>query len=457
MENYRYKRYVLIVSTVGAFITPFMGSSLNLALPSMGEELAMDAVLLGWVQSAYLITIAPLLIPFGRLADIFGRKKIFEYGIFILTVSSLLCVFSTSALMLIIFRVLQGVGSAMVFGNSVAMLTSAYPPSERGKVLGINVAAVYSGLSAGPFIGGLITQHFGWKGIFIAIVPMCVITLVMSFWKIKSDWASSSGEKFDIIGSIFYCVALIAIMYGFTALPALNGVWFILAGFLVLVVFVKWAKSVQTPIFNIDLFRHNATFVFSNLAALINYSATFAIGFLLSLYLQYVKGFPPQTAGFILVAQPVTQAIFSPLAGKLSDKYEPRVLASIGMVLITIGLALFSLLNSSTMIAYIIAVLIMLGFGYALFSSPNTHAVIGSVQDIFYGVASAMMSTMRQIGMMFSMAIVMLLFTVFIGRVQITPEYYDSFLVSIRVAFIVFACLCFVGIFSSLARGKIRD
>jgi EmrB/QacA subfamily drug resistance transporter len=456
MDNRDYRRYVLIASTMAAFLTPFMGSSINIALPTIGSELSMDAISLSWVPTAYLIATGALLLPFGRLADIFGRKRIFDYGILLLTASSLACAFSISVSMLIITRVIQGIASAMIFGNSVAMLTSAYPLEERGKVLGINVAAVYLGLSVAPFLGGILTQHFGWRSILITAGLIGAITSTISLWKIKKDWASSEGDKFDVIGSIFYIAALVLFMYGLTQLPDLAGLWFILGGLATSVIFIKWSSSISIPILDITLFRHNRVFIMSNIATLINYSATFAVAVLLSLYLQYIKGMPPQTAGLVLIAQPITQSAISPLAGRLSDRYQPRLLASLGMGAITIGLALFSQLSSSTILAFIIPILVFIGFGYALFSSPNVHAVMGSVSESHQGIASATVATMRQLGMTLSMAIAMLLFSIYIGRVQITPEYYDGFLQSVRTAFIVFACLCLIGVLASLVRGKVR-
>ncbi|MCD6449978.1 MAG: MFS transporter [Thermotogaceae bacterium] len=204
------------------------------------------------------------------------------------------------------------------------------------------------------------------------------------------------------------------------------------------------------------LFINNRVFAFSNLAALINYSATFAVGFLLSLYLQYMKTLGPQSAGLILVAQPIMMAIFSPFAGRLSDRFEPRVIASAGMALTAVSLSLFIFLNEKTGLEYIIASLILLGFGLALFSSPNANAVMSSVERKFYGVASAMLATMRLVGQMLSMGITMMIFAIYIGKVQITPQYFSLFLTSLRISFIIFAVLCFGGIFASLARGKVR-
>jgi len=450
------KNYVLAAATLAAFLTPFMGSAINLALPTIGDEFDMDAVLLGWVATAYLIAAAMFLVPFGRLADIHGRKRVFTYGIVLYTVASLLCALASSGFMLIAFRILQGFGGAMIFGTSAAIVTSVFPVGERGRALGINVAAVYVGLSVGPFVGGVLTEHFGWRSVFFANVPLGLMVVAFVLWKLKGEWATARGERFDLPGSLIYSAMLVAVMYGFTLLPGLTGAWLILGGILALAAFVWRELGVPSPVLDMSLFRHNPVFAFSNLAALINYSATFAVSFLLSLYLQYIKGFSPQTAGFVLIAAPVMQAVFSPLAGRLSDRIEPRILASAGMSLAVVGLSLFAFLTDETPLAFVVGGLVLLGFGFALFSSPNTNAVMSSVENRFYGVAAAMLATMRQVGMTLSMGVAVLLFAVYIGHEKITPEYYDRFLESMRTAFIVFACLCFGGVFASLARGRVR-
>lgn len=416
----------------------------------------MNAILLGWVATSYLLTAAIFLIPFGRLADIHGRKRIFTYGIAILAVASVLLAMSPSALILISFRVLQAIGGAMIFGTGVAILTSVYPAQERGKALGINVAAVYLGLSLGPFLGGLLTQHFGWRSIFWANVPLCLMVISLILWKLKGEWADAKGEKFDFAGSVIYGLALTVFIYGLSELPALWAGWLILVGAVGILAFVKWETRVASPVFKIGLFRDNAVFAFSNLAALINYSATFAISFLLSLYLQHLRGFSPQSAGLILVSQPIVMTVLSPFAGRLSDRFEPRVVSSLGMALTFIGLVFFCFLTGETAFWFIITGLVVLGLGAGLFSSPNTNAIMGAVERESYGVASATMGTMRLTGNMLSMGLVMLIFAVCIGKVQITPEYYPLFLKSLRIAFPIFAALCFGGVFASLGRGKVR-
>ncbi len=446
----------LLIAAMSSFVTPFMGSSVSIALPSIGREFALDAVMLNWVPTAYLLAAAMFLVPFGRIADIYGRKKVFTYGMALYSASALLVGLANSTAMLMTFRVLQGIGSAMIFGTGVAILTSVFPPEERGRVLGLNVAAVYIGLSLGPPLGGWLTQQFGWQSIFFLNVPLGLITLGAIIWKLKGEWAEAKGEKFDFAGSAVYGLALAAIMYGLSELPAAIGMWLLGAGVIGIGGFIMLESRTKSPVLNVNLFRNNPTFSLSNLAALINYSSTTAVTLLLSLYLQYIKGFSPQTAGLILISQPIIMAMLSPVAGRLSDKIEPRWLASGGMALTTIGLFLLVFLDAGTGIQFVMASLVILGLGFAFFSSPNTNAIMGSVERRFYGVASGTVGTMRLTGQMLSLGIAMLLFALYMGRVQITPETYDLFLKTMKTASIIFAILCFGGVFASLARGRVR-
>jgi EmrB/QacA subfamily drug resistance transporter len=445
---------VLLVATLASFLTPFMGSSVNIALPSIGRHFGMDAVSLSWVATAYLLAAAVFLVPFGKIADIYGRKRVFTLGMTVYTASSLLLALSPSAAMLIAFRVVQGVGSAMIFGTAVAMLTSVFSPQERGRALGVNVAAVYLGLSLGPFLGGLLTEHFGWRSVFWLNVPLGLLIIAAVFWKLKAEWAEARGERFDLGGSLVYGAALVALMYGFSLLPELSGAWLIIAGILGIGAFIWWETRARFPVLDMNLFRNNTVFALSNLAAFINYSATFAVTFLLSLYLQYVKDLTPQSAGLILVAQPAMQAVVSPFAGRVSDRVAPRVIASAGMALTTVGLTMLVFVGQDTLTVFIVVSLIVLGLGFGLFSSPNTNAIMGAVQKRSYGVASGTLATMRMTGQMFSMGIAMLIINIFVGRVEIAPEYFPELVTSMQVAFIAFAALCFGGIFASLARGK---
>ena len=450
------KRSVMLVAAFAAFLTPFMGSAINLALPSIGRDFNASAIELGWIVSSFILSSAIFLLPLGRLADIVGRKKIFTYGITLFTVSTFLIIFSWSIGSLITLRILQGISSAMIFGTSLAILTSVFGPGERGRAMGINITAVYTGLSGGPVIGGLLTQYFGWRSIFAFLVPIGLISLYLIIRKMKPEWAESKGEKFDWKGSVIYGISLASFMYGFSKLPSATG-WILLASGLVLgILFILFEKRVINPVFDIRLILNNRVFAFSGIAALIHYSATSATGFFISLYLQYLMGFDARTAGLIMISQPVMMALLSPLAGKLSDKYNPGVIASAGMGLTATGLIMLCFVNTGTPVVSIISLLVIMGIGFALFSSPNSNAIMSSVEKRYLGVASGVVGTMRMVGQMLSMGIAMMLLAVFLGNEAIVPATFPGLVAAMRAGFIIFSVLCILGIFASLARnGKL--
>ena len=458
VEHFEYslkeKRIALLVSSLGSFLNPFMGSSINIALPSIGIAFSMDNILLNWVSSIFLLSSAIFLVPFGKIADIHGRKKIFKWGILGYMVSSLICAISISSLMLIIIRFIQGLFISMVTATSIAIITSIFKKNERGKAIGINIAAVYIGLTLGPPIGGILVQNLGWQWIFLINVLISGCAFIFTIISLKGEWAEAKNEKLDIIGSILYGGFLLSLMIGMSQLRSFLGFVFLMLSIIGIIIFIYWEQKVKNPVLNISLFKDNKVFAFSNLAALINYMSTFAIGFLLSLYLQYILNLTPQEAGFILLTQPIVQATLSPLAGRLSDKKEPQIIASIGMGLLSLGLIMLIFTDELTPLSYIISCQLILGLGYALFSSPNTNAVMGSIDKRYFGIASATLSTMRLIGQTLSMQIVLLIFTLIIGPTEITPIYYGLFNLSMKIALLTFAIFSVFGIFASIARGK---
>lgn len=450
--------YALLVTTLASFLNPFMGSSINLAVTAIGAEFEADALTLSWVITAFLLTSAAFLLPFGRLADLHGRKKIFLVGLGGYAFFSLLSAVAPSLYALILARVLQGISSAMIFSTAVAILTSVFPAQERGRVLGINAAAVYTGLAAGPFLGGVLTHNFGWRSIFAANFFLGFVTLLLALKHLKGEWVGAKGEKFDLLGSFLSTLSLAAVIYSTSNFTlATTNRWLLLTGLGGLTAFIIQEKLTRFPLLDVTLFSSNLGFAFSNLAALINYSATFATGFLLSIYLQVVRGLDPQTAGLVLLVQPIVQVLLSPVAGRLSDKVEPRVVASIGMALTSAGLLVLALLLPKASLGLVLGNLALLGMGFGLFSSPNTNAVMSSVPRKYYGVASSTLGTMRLLGQAFSMATVSLAFALYVGGLRISPAVGPLLLKSMRLAFSVFTALSIAGILASLARGKIHE
>lgn len=449
------QRSILSTVALTSFLNPFLISSVNIALPAIEQAFSMNAVMLSWIITTYLLSSAILLLPMGRWADITGIKKIFRIGLFIFSLTTLACGFAPSGFVLLAFRLLQGIGGAMTMTTGPAILVSEFSPKERGKVLGISVASVYMGLAAGPFAGGILTQQLGWRSIFFVSGLFGITASVVAFKFLGKDTPSNQPRKVNLAGSLVYALALMAMVIGSSQIPDSRG-WLLLGtGLLLLGLFVLIEKQVRFPVIDLRLFARNKLFTFSNIAALINYSATFAIVFLLSLYLQKVKSLSPQEAGTILLFQPLMMAILSPMTGKLSDKIQPRFIATTGMALTAIGLLFFAFLGEATAITPIILNLILVGTGFALFSSPNMNTIMSSVEKHQYGVASGVSATMRVVGQMVSMTIVTLFFALYIGKTQISMVENDLFMTSLKWTFTAFSLLAFIGIGFSYYRGNI--
>jgi EmrB/QacA subfamily drug resistance transporter len=454
MTDKEFKRSVLTVTTFASFLTPFMGSSVNLALPAIGNELGANAITLSWITLSYLLSTAMFLLPAGRAGDILGRKRVFASGIFLFTLAMLLLTFTPGIKYMLIVRVIQGMASAMVFGTNMAILTSVFPAGERGRAMGINVTFVYIGLASGPSLGGLLTRFLGWRSIFAFLVPMGIISLFLIKTRIKEEWRDSHGERFDWPGALTCGISLAAIMYGFSKLPGIAG-WIITsAGVLLIPLFFHIENKSGSPVFDVSLLHKNKVFAFSSLAALIHYAATSAVGFFLSLYLKFIKGMEEQYSGLILMSWPVLMALLSPMAGKLSDKHNPGRLASAGMALTATGLILLCTVSENTPIINIIFMLVLMGIGFGLFSSPNTNAIMSSVEKKQLGNASGMTGTVRMVGQTLSMGIATMLLSIYMGKAKVTPENHIQFLDAMKTGFIVFSALCIIGIFASLQRNK---
>jgi EmrB/QacA subfamily drug resistance transporter len=454
------QRSALTVATIGSFITPFMVSSVNVALPAIEEgfsDQGVSAVLLSWVATSYLLAAGVSLIPMGRLADIIGRKKILGYGFGIFALSSLICALAPNVIFLLLFRGIQGLGGGMIFSTGMAILTSVFPPHQRGRVIGLAVTAVYIGLLSGPFFGGLLTHYLGWRSLFVVISFLSLMPLSLLLFFLKGEWADAATESYDKVGALIYMPSLVGIIYGFSTLSHMSGVLLLISGCVGLVFFVNRQRKIKDPLFQVNLFVSNKVFAFSSAAALIHYSATFGMTFLLSFYLQYIKGMDARMAGTVLITQPLMMAVISPLAGRMSDRIEPRVISSIGMAITFVVLVYFSFLKQETSIWAISGALLFLGFGFALFSSPNMNAIMGSVEPRYLGIASGSAGTMRVLGQVFSMGIVTLILSLFVGSKAIVPELYSDLLESICWTFAVFSVLSVFGLFASLVRGEIHS
>ncbi|NSW81725.1 MAG: MFS transporter [Syntrophothermus sp.] len=450
------QRFTLIAVCITSFLTPFTGSAINIAIPAIGKDIGANIVALTWISTSFMLASAALLLPVGSMADIKGRKPIFMAGIAIFGLTGLVGGLARTSSLLLAMRVLQGMGGALIFSTGMAILTAVTPPGMRGKFLGINSAVVYVGVSVGPVLGGFITHYLGWRYIFFFITFLTLMALLAAT-RIKTDVAPGKMTGFDLAGAAFYTSGLVALMYGLSIIAtAAMGKWLLGLGVVLLALFVYRELNSESPLIELRVLLRNRSFAFSNLAAFINYMATSGVTFLLSIYLQMVKGLSAQAAGMVMLSQPVIMALVSPYSGRMSDKVEPQIVATWGMALTMVGLIMYQFVNPDTSLIYVAITLVVMGLGFGLFASPNNNAVMSSVPAHQYGIASSTLSTMRLVGQSFSMTVVALIIGAVMGKVKIDAAEIGPFLLSMRLILGLFAVTCVGGIFASLARGTIH-
>lgn len=441
---------------LNAFTTPLMLSAANVALPAIARDLRIDAVTLSWVPMAYLVASAMFVLIFGRLADMVGRKRIFIIGTICMILTSVLAAVSTSGPMLVAARFLQGVSAAMLYATQIAIIASVFLPEKRGRMIGLTISMIYLGLTCGPAMGGYLIDLAGWRYSFVFHIPLAMVVLLVATLFVPMEWSADEQGDFDVKGAVIYSLTIILLCVGVSSLPGLSSYILIAAGISGMVLFFYLARNTKHPIFDVRLLYTNRVFTMSSLASLILYTATFANVVLIGLYLQYINGMSASAAGLFMMIQPLTMTVVSPFAGRLSDHVEPRVIASLGMLITMVGLVLLALLSSINSTHYLVIGLITTGAGFGLFSPPNTSAILGSMDKQSYGSASGSIATMRTLGQMNSIVLVTLVFALIIGHVEIRPHNYADLQKAITLCFSLAAILCLPGLVLSIARGNVR-
>lgn len=451
------KDYVLIVSMMISFTVAFFTSVTAILLPEFSKEFFMSNILQNWVATIYLLAIAILSVPIGKISQKFGLKKFLIIGIFVLLLGSIGVALSFSSYSLLFFRAFQGVGAAILNVCSMSLVVEALPPQERGKGVGFITAGVYIGLSLAPVLGGLLNYNLGWRSVFFIAIPLIVFILIITIIKIKGEWKTiSENEPFDKKGSILFSIGIFSFIYGFSILNEFLGMILAVIGVISLVLFVILELKIKYPVFDMGLFK-NSKFLSSNIASLISYFATFVITYILNYYLQYVRGMDSQTAGFFLIITPLMMAIIAPYAGRLSDKINPQKLAALGMSLVTIALFILCFLSKSLPLYIIVIAMFLQGVGYGLFSSPNTNAIMSSVPKKYTPIASASVATVRVIGQSLSLGMLTVIFAIVMGNVTIVPSNFHLLILSSQIACVVSTIACIIAIFASLVGIKSKD
>lgn len=447
-----YKALLILCFT--SFVTPFMGSSYNLALPQIAEHFSLSAVLLTWFNTSFMISTAIFQIPFARVADLVGRRRIFKLGVLGIALTTLIMPFVPNIPLLMASRALGGLFSAMMFGTIMAILMVEVPREQRAKALALNTVFVYSALAMGPVVGGMLTHYAGWQSICFVSGGATLVAWFLSLLVFKNEAPEAKGEKFDLLGSVIYAIGIVGIIYGFIKLPQPFGFACIAIGVFAVIAFAKYEKLIAAPLLDMKLFSRNKVFRSSCVAALINYAANSSTTFMLSLYLQYIRGFSSDKAGLILIAQAGVQVLAAMSAGRLSARHAPAKLAFVGMAISAIGLASFIFISAITPLWLVIIQLMVLGCGFGLFSSPNTNVIMSSVEKKHYGQASATTGTMRLAGQSFSMGIVAMAISIYMGSAKIVPELQPKLLSSISMTFMIFAIVTMIGIYAAYSSYK---
>ncbi|MBO6122958.1 MAG: MFS transporter [Methanobrevibacter sp.] len=442
------KNLLLLICTVLSFFTVFAVNAVNIVIPSIAAEFHMSNIVQNWVTIIFLLVVAVLSVPAGQISGKYGLKKVTNLSIILFIIISIANVLVTSQEQFLACRFILGISLAFINVTSMAMIVNVFPPEERGKALGINITGVYVGLSLSPVIGGIMNYNLGWRSVVLFGVPFMFLILALLLTRISDEWSSFENMPLDLKGSLTYGIGIVLFMYGFTVLNTQPGMILTVLGVIILVIFGLIELRQSYPVFDIRFFK-NHKFLSANFASLCAYLATYAVTTILNYHLQYIKGFDSQTAGMILLVAPLCQVVLAPIAGRLSDRFVPQILAAIGMALGTISLFLFSSLDTSTSMGFLIVAMIIYGVGFGLFSPPNTNVIMGSVPAKDTSVASAAVATMRTVGQAMSMGILTLVFAFVMGNVPIVEEYYPLLVSSCQITCLICVVLCVASVFAS--------
>lgn len=460
-EHYAQKpsaRWLALVSIcIATFLIPQSMSAVNMALPAIADDLQADAVLISWLPTANIWGSIILMLPAGRVADMIGRKQVYLAGVLFFALSSLMALVVESIEGLLIARVLQGLASAMVFATGMALVSTIFDAKQRGMALGLGSTSVYLGLTCGPLIGGWLTEALGWRAVFWVPVPFALVAMVLVVVYVKGHCISTVKNKLDWVGSLLFALWTTAFFFGLSGLPDPRYVIALIIGLLLLYLFIRQQSVAEYPLIRLRALADNKVFSRSIIASLFMYGAHYPVLFLLSLYLQYIQGMSPSESGQLILVQALIMACLAPFAGKLSDIYEPRLIATTGCLLFGSGFAVLMGLNVESSLTHVLMGLILLGGGFGLFSSPNNNAALGSVRPDRLSIASALLNLSRTLGNMFSMAVVVFLVNLMMGDAAITPEQYPALLQVIRIALGLACVYTLVAAYASYKRGKVRS
>jgi MFS family permease len=445
-------RAVIIAAIIGDFLSPFLIASLAISTPEIGKDLGLDIVSLGWILSSFLLASSVLMLTAGRLGDCIGYKRIFTAGLVFSLIGCTIAAFASTFPVLILALVIIGICSGFMWATTIPLRLSAFPPEMRGKLMGHNAAAVYSGVAAGPVIGGVLIHFFGWHSIFLAVIPVVLFNLLLVWfwvWKLP-DTCTGTLAGFDTGGSVLFAVAMTTLIYGFSIIPGMTGFLCIGGALLLFTGFILYEKRVIHPILDVSLVFGNRKFLFAGTAAMLGYSITAGMMYVMPLFIQSIMGYSPLITGMVYVGAALCQVIFSVVAGRMSDQASPGHISAAGLGLATIALLLLLGIDPTTSLFVIAGLMMILYTGMAFFGTPNTYAIMGSVPIEKHGMAAGTIATLRRFGNQFSIAIPMMVFSIILGNVVLSSVETREFLLSFRIIIGIFVVLTVIGIVCSI-------
>ncbi|MDO5848563.1 MAG: MFS transporter [Methanobrevibacter sp.] len=455
MKKFDRSDYVILLASIAAFIVAFISTAPTVALPEIAKEFGLTNLEQNWVMNLFLFTVAVLTVPFGKISGKIGIRNSFIIGMVLFLIGAILTAFSFDMASLLIFRAFQGVGAAFAYDVMTTIIVLDVDEHKRGSALGILISCVFIGLALAPVLGGILTYNLGWRGIFYFPIPFCLIVIWLLFSKVEKQWELYKDERLDKLGCILYGFGILLTIYGFTIINSIIGFVVTAIGLVLLLSFIIWELKVKNPVFKIRLFK-NKVFLSANSASFISYIATFIVNYLLNYHFQYILNLNPQTAGLILIVNPLTMAIIAPISGRLSDKVNAQKLAASGMAIVTLGLIMLIFLDQATPLWVIVVAMMFEGIGFGIFTSPITNIVMSAVPPEDSPFASVAVTFMRVVGQSTSLAMLTIIFTVIMGDVIISTSNFKNLIVSSQTTFIISTILCVIATFACLVGIKVK-
>lgn len=447
---------VFAVTAVGTFMATLDSSIVNVAMPTLASVMSASVDLAQWVVTAYLLAITSLLLPFGRLGDMLGRRRIYALGFFVFTIGSILCGIANEIYMLIAARVVQAIGASMLMANGPAIITLTFPAEGRGRALGINGTVVALGSMTGPALGGLLVGAFGWESVFFVNIPVGLAGAAFA-WRLLKDEPARQKELFDVYGAGIFALAMTSLLL-VVSLGHVRG-WFsfeIMAGFLVSIIafwiFIRHERKTEFPMLDLSLFDR-WLFLAGSLSGMLSFMAGFSNVFLLPFFLDGVLGLSPRQIGLLLTPFPLLMALTAPISGRLSERMNPAVLTTAGLLITTLGLWLQAGLTEQSSLLRIAAGQAVLGFGNGIFQSPNNNSVMSSVPRSKVGIAGGVNALVRNLGMVLGVGIAVTVFESI--RLGLSfPNDREALIAGYRAALLVGSGFSLMGIAFSVSRNR---